>query len=342
MTNAVFITSGIGNAIFLIPLIKTLSKDGPVDLICSSPFHSERVFNGFENLPIRSIKSFRKPWHLLQFIPHLFSRYNGIYIDYFGASRRNFFLAHFIGNCIYSNHIPTKLPSIVRRKTHFIAPEKGLHEATQYMRFKKEDFRDSDLSAAHFLLEPRQIKSRPLPEKYITIQPGAGNNKTPWKTWPIGKWLDLVALIHQRHPKIQMIVLGDEYDRSISGYFKHWSHTATDLIAETTMAELPMIIQGAVVHLGSDSGLLHIAGVVNTPSICIAGGSDPELFGWHKVNNKHKVIHHQLDCHPCYRWYLPNRSRVDHAGNCPDFKCIQSIEPAEVFEAIHQMLKKLD
>lgn len=312
-----------------------------MDLICTSPFYAEKLFDGFEDLPVRSVIPFRNFLDLIRFIPRFINHYDAVYIDYFGNGRKHFWLAHGVADLVVCNQSPKELPEKFKSKHRFVAPKRNLHEASQYMRFIDAEFSDDQLREDQFSLLPITIDRR-IEGPYITLQPGAGNNQTPWKTWPTGNWLELIEQLIQQHPNHTLVVLGDQYDEHLSGYLERWKGQIVNLINRTELKELPSILQGASLHIGSDSGLLHIAGVVGTPTVCIVGGSDPSLFGWHKVHSKHRIVQHELACHPCYRWYLPNRNRVEHASECPDFKCITSISTNEVFNSISAQLKQDD
>ena len=101
-------------------------------------------------------------------------------------------------------------------------------------------------------------------------------------------------------------------------------------MTQTEVKELPNIIKQSRLHIGGDSGITHLAGAVKTPTITIAGGSDPSLFGWHKVNsNKHILIQHELklehQLHIFNRTLLANGSRAQVVlAHAPDRAACQN------------------
>ena len=257
-------------------------------------------------------------------------KFDRVFIDYFGASRKNLILGHLIGKQVITSQIPRNLHPYFKAKIKLIAPILGLHEGSQMLRFLDSELNDSAINATSFHLnigEQKELNQK----RYITIQPGAGNDKTPWKIWPVGQWIKLVQEIRTAFPELIVKVLGDNSDLAYAGYFSQMGSNVDVLIDKTSLAELPKILSGSALHIGADSGLLHVAGAVGTRTITICGGSDPELFGWQKLDaKKHLIVQHKMDCHPCYRYYLPNRSRVEAANDCPDFKCIRGIDPSEI------------
>lgn len=306
--------------------------------IATSPFHSERVFDGFEDELFEQTMVVRNAISMVKLLPSMLSRYDAVYLDHFAATRKHLVMAHFIGKAVHTNHTPSTLSSRFKKRLQLTIPRVGIHEGAQYLRYAIPDATDKDLREEQFTLKPKPIRQLGTAD-YITLQPGAGNSKTPWKTWPDRSWMALIRLLAQAYPKTQLLVLGDETEQHMNRVFGDISPNVQALAGQTTLEELPGLIAGAQLHIGGDSAMLHVAGCVGTKTVTICGGSDPEIFGWHKINDvKHLLVKHTISCHPCYRWILPNRSRVEDASKCPDFKCIRSIEPAEVMTAIKKHL----
>ncbi|MEZ4720707.1 MAG: glycosyltransferase family 9 protein [Flavobacteriales bacterium] len=337
--SAIFLGAGIGNTLFLIPLAKEILKQGSLYGIATSSFDSEAVLEGFnERLFSRVIKSRSKLQLILKMLPFVLKQLDVVYLDYFSATRFNLVVSSMISRKIITNHIPENLPNRFKRKIEFVHPIPGLHEGAQYLRFIDRGVNDSSLSEANFKLTANSIRSMEG-KPYITIQPGAGNNLTPWKIWPLRFWAQLIQLIQLEQPALRILILGDSTEYEICRHLAAASENVDNRCGLTTISDLPVVIGQSRLHIGGDSGLLHVAGVLGIPSICIAGGSDPEIYGWHKINaQKHAVIRNKLDCHPCYRWYLPNKTRVTNPQKCPDYKCIQSISPETVFECFKQRI----
>jgi ADP-heptose:LPS heptosyltransferase len=295
LKSAVFITSGIGNSIFLVPLIRAISEEQKPILLAKSPFHSERIFAGYQDsIFSESINLYSIPGYL-KLIKFIFKPLDTIYLDFFSASRMNLIIAHLISKEIVSNKTPDSLPNFIKAKIRLVFPKVGLHEAEQYLRFQSKNIR---LSESMLRLEPKKVKPN-IPKPYATIQIGAGNNLTPWKIWPIEQWQASIQKLLETYPNLQLVLLGDEHDYQLGERMTQISPRLVNLIDKTRLEDLPGLIAAAEFHVGGDSGLLQIAGTVGTNSVTIIGGSDPEIFGWHKINPaKHKIIQHKLGCHP--------------------------------------------
>ena len=264
-------------------------------------------------------------------------RFEAIYMDHFAANRKNILLANANAHRVITPTIPDRLPSVFQKRLEHHPPDASLHESTRYLRFVDGHASNDDLNEGLFLLTPK--KANPICNgPYITLQPGSGNNQAPWKTWPIKKWKAVIEHIHEAHPELNIVLLGDESEDQMGNPLTKLPHVI-NAIGKTDMHSLPYILAKAKLHIGNDSGLLHISGCVGTPTVTIWGGSDPGFYGWHLIEpKKHEVIKLNLDCGPCSRWLKPNISRVEVPTLCPDFRCLNGLSTDLVNAAIDAKL----
>lgn len=337
MRNAIFISSGIGNALLLVPLIKKLKEQGPLTALSTSEFGARHIFDGVKEELFDDVISLETSVEWMKNTATFQRKFDGVYMDHFASRRKNMILSHMISKEIITNTIPLKLPSLFKSRIRKIEPEIGIHEATQYMRYVNHDFNDSDLNEKLFKLSAKKHTS--ISEgKYITIQPGSGNNIAPWKTLATNKWTKLISLILESYTDLNIVVLGDESEIDLIPFLPK-DDRVIKAIGKTELKDLPGIVSKSIVHIGNDSGIMHLAGCIGTPTVSVWGGSDPDLYGWHKINSKkHKVIHYNLGCGPCSRWIEPNHSKVEVPSMCPDFKCLSQISVNEIMKNVEPFL----
>lgn len=333
MKNAVFISAGIGNTLLLVPLIKALKKQGKVAAFSTSPFHSHLIFDGFKDKLIDKLIVLDSTAGLLRRTAVFKRRFEHVYMDHFAATRRNFLLSHTNGKKIITPTIPERLPSILQSRIMHLEPDPAVHEATRFMRYLNPDFQDSDLKESMFkltALPSERLTQRP----YITFQPASGNNQSPWKSMSMHRWLPVLNHILEVHDQFDIIVLGDSNEHALHKSLPKHPHVI-DAIGKTEMKDLPGLLSEAHLHIGHDSGLMHIAGCVGTPTVTVWGGSDPGFYGWAKINaKKHSIVQMNVNCSPCNRWLQPNTTRVEVPSMCPDFKCLQGISTERITKAI--------
>jgi ADP-heptose:LPS heptosyltransferase len=141
-------------------------------------------------------------------------------------------------------------------------------------------------------------------------------------------------------PGYHFMVLGDASEQGMVKQMPvneriHYAFDAFDL------DQLPAVIAASALHLGGDSALMHLAGCLGVPTVTVWGGSDPQMYGWHRINpHKHAILYNHPQCGPCSRWLLPNTTRVTHASDCPDFACIRQLSADSIASAALKMMEK--
>jgi ADP-heptose:LPS heptosyltransferase len=339
LKNAVFISSGIGNALLLAPLVKELKKLGPVAAFSTSPFQAHQIFEGYEDQLFDQIYALDSARGMLRNTGVLKRRFQRIYMDHFAAGRKNILFAHANGKEILTTTVPDRLPQLFQRRLKHIAPRVEDHEVTRYMRFIDPDFTNEKLSDALF-----QMTAKPsdgiTQRAYITLQPGSGNNNTPWKSLALKNWVPVVEHILEHYPDLDIVLLGDHHEEALAAALPDHPHVV-NAIGKTALQALPGILSEAQLHIGNDSGLMHIAGSLGVPTVTVWGGSDPNFYGWHSISPElHTILYTQPSCGPCSRWLKPNLSRVELPSLCPDFKCLKGITSNQIISAIDNRLGK--
>ncbi|MDR3049894.1 MAG: glycosyltransferase family 9 protein [Elusimicrobiota bacterium] len=89
------------------------------------------------------------------------------------------------------------------------------------------------------------------------------------KDWSIENYLQLIDLLKQKYPQKQIIILGIQKD---FGRIK--SDKAIDLCGQTDLKQLSAILSKSYAAIGADTGSMHLACLLNTPSIFIFGISN--------------------------------------------------------------------
>jgi ADP-heptose:LPS heptosyltransferase len=337
LRNAVFISAGIGNALLLIPLIKALREHGSVTAINTSPFGANEVFNGFDDELFDDEISLTGTMDWMKQTALKRPGFHRIYVDHFAATRKHLIFASTLAKEVITNTIPPRLPQLFRKKIRYVEPIAGIHEGAQYLRFIDQPPLEHTLQEESFLVHATK-NAPPIDGPYITLQPGSGNNIAPWKTWPLERWIEVMQGMLDYYPSLRLVVLGDASEREITEHLPRDARLI-NMIDKTRISELPSILSQARMHLGNDSGLMHLAGCLGVPTISVWGGSDPAHYGWNNIDKKHAVIYKALECGPCNRWIQPNTSKAILPSLCPDFACLHQITSNEVLKAIVQRLE---
>jgi ADP-heptose:LPS heptosyltransferase len=94
-----------------------------------------------------------------------------------------------------------------------------------------------------------------------------------------------------------------------------------------TIPQLAELIRGARIYLGNDSGPMHLAAAVGTPTIAVWGSSDARR--WRPWGIDHRLVQNPFECNPCpgYRCLVAESPL-----------CIESVTVEQVNTAIEELL----
>jgi len=148
------------------------------------------------------------------------------------------------------------------------------------------------------------------------------NPMTTWQTkhWYKEGFAELAdRLIDQ---KIQVVFTGGRSDvPAITEIIKLMRTTATNLAGQTSLKALAALYALADVVISTDTGPMHIAAAIGTPTIALFGPTAPWRTG--PYGKQHKVIRSNIPCSPCFK---KSCTRGDNA-------CMRQISPGEVLKA---------
>lgn len=131
---------------------------------------------------------------------------------------------------------------------------------------------------------------------YFCIHPGSG---TKVKQWEPEKWAEVADVLTEQL-QAQVIFTGGDYELPlIQSIIQQMQSPATIMAGDTEVGQLASLYAGAVVVLGPDSGPLHLAVAVDTPSVTLFGPADPIEFGPWGDPRKHHVLTTDIACRPC-------------------------------------------
>ena len=343
---AIFVSSGIGNAVMLVPAMTLAKKQGSkVTIILNSPFVSPG-FLEFNNFPIDEIIDLRNKNHLFFAIKNI-HRFDETYLDYSSSSVKNMFLASFISKKTFvyrKNKIP--IPGI-----NFLPLLINTHAAVLHAKMI-----DDSIDEKNFRLKLMQLTSRgTIPsiikkikdtgKKIIAVQISSGNNKTKFKDWPFAYWIEFFNKLLSNYKEYSIVLLGDKNEVHLGKQVlrKIQNNRLISMIGKTTLKEASDILYNSDLYIGLDSGFMHLAVAYDIPTFTILGASNKQFIGYHKFNpEKHFVIYKDISCRPCHGWIGTNTSRVDNPYNCPDFKCLNDLLPEAVFNKFENFISNIN
>lgn len=163
-------------------------------------------------------------------------------------------------------------------------------------------------------------------KQVVGINPGAAYG--PAKRWPADKFAGLVEKLLLL-PETMVIVFGTEADRSAADRIRKIpgdGRNLFDLTGRTTLAQAMGLISLCSVFVTNDSGLMHVAAALHTPTVAIFGSTNPITTG--PFSSRASIVRSELECSPCLETHCPR----DH------FQCMENITIDAVLRAVHEHL----
>ena len=143
-----------------------------------------------------------------------------------------------------------------------------------------------------YLAEWQIQPNRPV----ICIHPGAG---AAIKLWPAEKWAKAADMLAVQF-SASIIFSGSSSETAlISDILAKMKEKAYVIAGSTSIGQLAALYQRALLVLGPDSGPMHLAAAVATPTVALFGPADPLEFAPWGDPRRHAVLTSDLACRPC-------------------------------------------
>lgn len=164
-------------------------------------------------------------------------------------------------------------------------------------------------------------------QRIIAIHPGTGT----WaKLWETEKWAKVAdTLTEQMNARI--VFTGTDHERWLIGQIQsRMQHRSYTTAGDLRLEQLAALYQRAYVVLGPDSGPMHLAASVDTPTVVLYGPADPVEFGPFGDPRKHAVLTSSIGCRPCRVLEWGDDDPVNHP-------CMREITVGQVLEAARKV-----
>jgi len=176
------------------------------------------------------------------------------------------------------------------------------------------------------LQDAQNILQKYIPETntaIIGIAPGATYG--PAKRWLPDRFAAVADKLSETFP-MQGILFGSKADWDVAEEVRVAARTKLiNLAGKTNLQEAIYLISQSGLFISNDSGLMHIAGALNIPTVAIFGSTNPVTTS--PAGNKTIIVHSNVSCSPCLEETCPT-----------DFSCMKLISVEDVFEAAQNIL----
>jgi heptosyltransferase-2/heptosyltransferase-3 len=219
------------------------------------------------------------------------------------------------------------------------APFKHAHAIEQNLRLV-EKFLEKDLSDQIDYRYETHLNDRAFIRGYLAewgVEPqdetlclhtGAG---TSAKQWEPSKWA-IVADILSEQLGATAVFTGSDSELAMIRHIADQMKKPPILVAgDTSLGQLAALYERSRVVLGCDSGPMHIAAAVGTPTVTLFGPADPLEFRPWGNPNSHMILQSSLGCLPC--------RILDWVDDSLEFHpCVREIEVNDVLSAARHVV----
>lgn len=187
--------------------------------------------------------------------------------------------------------------------------------------------------ARHHMAELGLDGRRPL----VGLHPSGGRRV---KQWDVRRWAAVAGRL-QREFAATIVITGSEADRSLAETLARELPVApVDTTGRLGVRETMALIERLDLFLSPDTGPMHMACAVDTPSVSVFGPSDPVRFFWGDAgeqDSRHVFVRAELWCSPCNLIRRPP-AECDHPEP-PE--CLQLVSVAAVHREAARLLREV-
>ncbi|MFN8379228.1 MAG: glycosyltransferase family 9 protein [Anaerolineae bacterium] len=165
-------------------------------------------------------------------------------------------------------------------------------------------------------------------DRLIALHAGAG---TMVKLWEPQRWATVADRL-ARQSSAKVVLTGSEAEIPLTrAIASHMTETPIVMAGDTQIGTLAALLERSALAVGPDSGPLHLAVAVGTPTVALFGPADPNEFRPWGPPMRHLVLTTDIGCRPCRILDWSGDSSENHP-------CVREISIERVVEAGHRVL----
>jgi lipopolysaccharide heptosyltransferase II len=162
---------------------------------------------------------------------------------------------------------------------------------------------------------------------------------SPERRWPEGNFAKLIKLVLSEFPEVVILLIGAPSDLPLVTKMdalvgSEDQGRVLNVAGKFSLPELCALLQMSKLLITNDSGPLHLAEALATPTVSFFGPETPQLYG--PTGDNQVVFYKGIYCSPCLN--VHNQKKAPCKGNNV---CMKLISPDEVFASAKMLLQGL-
>ncbi len=174
-------------------------------------------------------------------------------------------------------------------------------------------------TAESLLAESGVDWSRPL----IALNINA-SNVADARRWPEENFIRLARRLREELAA-ELIFIGAPEEAERVASVVERTGAGASLAGKTTLNQAAAALERADIFITNDSGPMHLAMAMETPTVALFGPESPRRYG--PISDRHAAIYKGYDCSPCINFATAKKIRCKYGA-----KCIKDITVEEVFQ----------
>ena len=165
----------------------------------------------------------------------------------------------------------------------------------------------------------------------VGIVPGSN---APARRWPAERFGEVASSLEARGARV--VVVGSPNETDLTARVASRAAGALDAGGRTDVTDLAALLSLCDLVLTNDTGAMHLAGAVATPTVSLWGSSDPMEVRQVGAPDS-RVSGPELACRPCRRNHCERRGAGAVLADAHE-ECMRSIEVRAVLDAVDAAL----
>jgi len=160
-------------------------------------------------------------------------------------------------------------------------------------------------------------------ESFVAVNPVAFWDTKLWEDDKFARLCDRIT----EELEYKVVFTGSKGHGSIECIRSMMTVPSINLEGQTTLRDLAYLYSLSGLLITTDSGPMHIAAAMNTPTVALFGPTDPSRTG--PYGKGHIVVRKEMPCSPCF------------LKKCDTKRCMKEIGVDEVFEAVKEVINQI-
>ncbi|GJL79141.1 MAG: ADP-heptose--LPS heptosyltransferase [Nitrospinaceae bacterium] len=169
----------------------------------------------------------------------------------------------------------------------------------------------------------------------MMVHPGTSK---PQRSWHSERFGILCQNLLKKY-SVKIILLGNHKDAELLTQIRKFSpEQVVPVPPDMDLREVAALLEKSHLFIGNDSGMMHLASMVDTPIVGIFGPGSSRTSGPFIDEEKLEIVSKNFECSPCRQKFFKECKPSPH--NKP--YCLEDISVNDVAEAVARLMKKIE